>query len=146
MRRRDFIARALAALASATAGAGTGDVLLVVQASSPVTGLSALEVRRLFLGLPVLVAGMPLHPLRNRSDPRLDAIFLQHIVALSAEAYDRQLLTGLNRQGRVPPLDVRSAGKIRELLASDRFAVSFLWRSDVEADRQLRTVRVLWQE
>lgn len=146
MRRRDFIGFALAGLAAPRVRGGTHDVLLVAQQASPVTELSSLAVRKLFLGLPVLVEGMPLHPIRNRSDARLDAIFLQHVVALSAEAYDRQLLVGLNRQGRVPPLELRDTGRIRELLDRDPYAVSFLWRQETEAAAELRILRVLWQD
>lgn len=145
MRRRDFITLAFAGLVVPSARGGTDDVLLVVQRASPVTDLSSLAVRKLFLGLPVLVDGLPLRPIRNRSDARLDAIFLQHVVALSAEAYDRQLLVGMNRQGRVPPLEIRDSGRIRALVEGDPYAVSFLWRHEVEPDPELRMLRVLWQ-
>jgi hypothetical protein len=119
-------------------------VVLVVRADSPVRDLSSVEVRKLFLGVPVLVDGKLLHPLRNRSDLRLDDIFLQQIVAMSQEAYDRQILVGLNRQGWVRPADVGSVVRIIEDLYADPQAVSYMWLRDVEHNPRLKVLRTLW--
>jgi hypothetical protein len=81
-------------------------VVLVVPANSPVASLDSVSMRKLFLGLPVLLNGKLLHPLRNRADPRLDEIFLQQVVAMSESSYDRQILNAVNRQGVLRPLRV----------------------------------------
>ena len=119
-------------------------VVLVVRADSPVRDLSSVEVRKLFLGVPVLVDGKLLHPLRNRSDVRLDDIFLQQIVAMSQEAYDRQILVGLNRQGWVRPAEAGSVVRVVEDLYADPQAVSYMWRRDVEHNPRLKVLRTLW--
>ena len=121
-------------------------VVLVVRADSPVRDLSSVEVRKLFLGVPVLVDGKLLHPLRNRSDVRLDDIFLQQIVAMSQEAYDRQILVGLNRQGWVRPAEAVSVARVIEDLYADPQAVSYMWRRDVEHNPRLKVLRILWSE
>lgn len=122
-------------------------VVLVVRADSPVTDLDSVMVRKLFLGVPVLINGRPLHPIRNRADSRLDQIFLQEIVAMSQTAYDRQTLTGLNRQGWLRPVEVGSGDAAFEKVLSDANAVTFVWQRDlVGHNMQVRVIRVLWSD
>ena len=121
-------------------------VVLVVRADSPVSGLSSVTVRKLFLGVPVLIDGKPLHPIRNRSEERLDDIFLQQIVAMSSEAYDRQILVGVNRQGWIRPPEAASVARLTEALYADPQAVTFMWMRDVEHNPRLKVLRILWSE
>ena len=125
---------------------GSQAVVLVVGPDSSVVDLDPLTVRKLFLGLPVLINGHPLHPLRNRSDPRLDPIFLQQIVAMSQSAYDRQILVGVNRQGWLRPQEVTSGRRVLDALYTDPSAVTFVWLRDVEHDPRIRVIRVLWAD
>ncbi len=126
--------------------AGSESVVLVVGAQSPVVDLDSVTVRKLFLGVPVLVNGRPLHPIRNRADARLEQIFLQEIVAMSQSAYDRQILVGVNRQGWLRPEEVGSSSAVLEKLYSDPNAVSFVWQRDVARNAPIRVIRVLWVE
>ena len=125
---------------------GSQAVVLVVGSNSGVVDMDPVTVRKLFLGLPVLINGHPLHPLRNRSDQRLDPIFLQQIVAMSQSAYDRQILIGVNRQGWLRPVELTTRARVLEALYSDPNAVTFMWLRDVEHDPRIRVVRVLWTD
>jgi hypothetical protein len=137
----------LASLLSAPAGfAGSGSVVLVVRADSMVVDLDSVTVHKLFLGVPVLINGRPLHPIRNRSDERLDQIFLQEIAAMSQSAYDRQTLIGVNRQGWLRPDEEESTSQVIEKLRADPSAVSFVWLRDVAHDPRIRILRVLWTD
>jgi hypothetical protein len=126
--------------------AGGESVVLVVRADSNVTDLDSLAVRKLFLGLPVIVKGNTLHALRNRSDERLDEVFLQQIVGMTESAYDRQVLIGLNRQGWIRPPDVSSPERVLQSLYDDPTAVSFMWSRDVAKNPRVRIIRVLWSD
>jgi len=127
--------------------AGSQSVVLVVRTDSPVTDLDSVTVRKLFLGLPVLINGRPLHPIRNRADALLDQIFLQEIVAMSQTAYDRQTLTGLNRQGWLRPSEVDSGDAALGKVLADANAVTFVWQRDLAAhNEQVRVIRVLWSD
>ena len=128
----------------APARPATQEVVLVVRADSPVTDLDSVSVRKLFLGLPVLVNGTPLHPLRNRSDPLLDEIFLQQVVAMSQSSYDRQMLIGVNRQRSLRPSEYAQVADVIAALSADPYAVSFMWNKDVAHNPGLRVIRVLW--
>ena len=118
----------------------------MVRADSPVQDLDSLSVRKLFLGLPVLANGSQLHPLRNRSDPMLDEIFFQHIVAMSESNYDRQILIGVNRQLSLRPVELDRTDEVLAALRTDPNAVSFMWQRDVGHNPQLRVIRVLWSD
>jgi hypothetical protein len=137
----------LALLLGAPLGsAGSQSVVLVVRADSVVVDLDSVSVRKLFLGVPVLVNGSPLHPIRNRSDARLDQIFLQEIAAMSQSAYDRQTLIGLNRHGWLRPEELDSSGRILDKLFVDPNAVTFMWQRDVARNPKIRVIRVLWTD
>jgi len=122
------------------------EVVLVVSADSPLQELDSVSVRKLFLGLPVLIKGSPLHPLRNRSDPVLDEIFLQQIVAMSQPNYDRQILIGVNRQGWLRPTEYGRSSDLAAALQADPYAVSFMWERDVAHNPRIRIIRVLWSD
>jgi hypothetical protein len=137
----------LALLLGAPLGsAGSQSVVLVVRADSAIVDLDPVSVRKLFLGVPVLVNGSPLHPIRNRSDTRLDQIFLQVIAAMSQSAYDRQILIGLNRHGWLRPEELDSSGRILDKLSVDPNAVTFMWQHDVARNTKIRVIRVLWTD
>ena len=142
MRRLLLIALLLCLVAPARPA--SQEVVLVVRADSPVTDLDSVSVRKLFLGLPVLVNGTPLHPLRNRSDPLLDEIFLQQVVAMSQSSYDRQMLIGVNRQLSLRPTEYTHVAEVSAALSADPYAVSFMWNRDVGHNSRLRVIRVLW--
>jgi len=108
--------------------------------------MDSVTVRKLFLGLPVLVNGKLLHPLRNRSDPLLDEIFFQQLVAMSQPSYDRQILIGVNRQGWLRPAEYNSLASVLAALSADPSAVSYMWQRDVGHNSGIRVVRVLWSE
>jgi len=121
-------------------------LVLVVRTDSPVLDLDSVTVRKLFLGIPVLVNGNPLHPIRNRSADHLDEIFLQVIVGMSQSAYDRQILNGVNRQGWQRPVDATSVARVLTDLNEDPQAVAYVWQGDIAHNARVRVVRVLWSE
>jgi hypothetical protein len=121
-------------------------VVLVVRADSAVIEMDSVSMRKLFLGVPVLVNGKPLHPLRNRSDPLLDEIFFQQIVAMSQPSYDRQILIGVNRQGWLPPEEYSRAEDVVAALKADPNGVSYMWQRDVGHSAGIRVIRVVWSD
>lgn len=131
---------------SAAMHAADREVVLVVSAQSSVRQLDPIEIQKLFLGYPVLRDNHALHPVRNLSDDQLSKVFLQHIVAMSESAYDRRILTQVLQQGRPRPLEVKSAAQVVDSLVADRYAVSYMWLTDVPANPRMRVLRVLWAE
>ena len=146
MRPARLIAVLLLLVWGTQASADEREVVLVVSAQSPVAQLDSLEIRKLFLGLPVAVQGRSLRPVENFSDPQLRDVFLQHVVAMSQSAYDRRILSQVIREGRPRPVELDSLNALLRTLDADSLAVSFAWRKDVAGNGRLKILRVLWQE
>lgn len=144
--RRSFIALGLAALAAGRArAAGDEAVVLVTAVGDPQFELGSLQVRKLYLGFTVMHAGHALRPVRNRSDELLDKIFLQHVMTMSAEAYERRLLAMTLQQGRPRPMEVHSRDELVKALLGIPHSVSFAWSSEIQGVSGLQVVRVLWR-
>jgi hypothetical protein len=143
--RNTFVLLVLS-LAVAPVGAAERELVLIVSSASPVEHLDPIEIRKLFLGLPVLRGGVPLRPVCNVSDERIQEVFLQYVVAMSQSAYDHRILSLVNTQGRARPLELRSREAVLATLSADRQAVSYAWLSDVAGNPHVRILRVLWKE
>jgi len=144
--RRVFMGMALAATASAvTPGEREDSAVLFTTDDDPDLSLATLELRKLFLGFAVEHDGHLLRPVRNRSDPRLDAIFLQHVVAMSADVYERRLLALSLQQGRPRPVVVDSHEQLLRELDAWPHVVSFAWLSDIDDIRGIHVIRTLWR-
>jgi hypothetical protein len=65
---------------------------------------------------------------------------------MSQSAYDRRILAQVLQQGRPRPLELRTSAQVTAVLASDRYAVSYMWLRDVPAHPRMRVLRVLWTE
>ncbi len=137
---------ALLLLAGAARAEGDDRLVLIVSASSPVTHLEIIDVRKLFLGLRVAPAGVPLRPLDNRADARLHEAFLQNVLGMSDEAFERRLLSMTLREGVPRPVAYHATAELLAAVAADPDAVTVAWARDVEHDRRVRVLRVLWRD
>jgi hypothetical protein len=121
-------------------------VVLIVSAESKVEQLDSLEVRKLFLGMTVTHNGNRLRPLLNEADPRIKDVFLQNIVAMSDMTYDRRILLLALQGGRSMPGVYTNSTTLINSVASDPTAVSFAWGKDVQHDKRIKVLRVLWHD
>jgi hypothetical protein len=130
----------------ASAAPADDTVVLIVSADSAITHLDSLAVRKLFLGFSVAFDGHALRGLRNVSDKRLGSVFLQNIVSMSETAYERRLLTLALQQGQLRPLEFFKSSELLAVVAADRNAVSYALLSEVEGNKNIRVLRVIWHE
>lgn len=121
-------------------------VVLVVSAHSPIRELESAELRRLFMGFPVVDGSVSLVAARNRSDPRLDQIFFQNIVAVSELIYERQLLMRRMQQGTPAPIQFVNGDKLLDAVARDPLVVSYAWATAAAKRPDVRVLRVLWHD
>lgn len=139
-----FVALASAAL---TVPASADETLvLVVSADSKVDQLDSLEVRKLFLGMTVVHNGDRLRPLLNEAEPRLKDVFLQNVVSMTDMTYDRRILRLALQGGRSLPAVYADKVMLINTVAADPTAVSFAWASDVQHDKRIKILRVLWHD
>ena len=121
-------------------------VVLIVSAESKVEQLDSLEVRKLFLGMTVTHNGDRLRPLLNEADPRLKDVFLQNIVSMTDMTYDRRILLLALQGGRSLPTVYTNTTMLINSVAADPTAVSFAWAKDVQRDKRIKMLRVLWHD
>lgn len=119
-------------------------MVLVVGEGSPAGELDAIDVKRLFLGIPVVAGGANLHALMNTSDARLLDLFYQHVVGMTDATYEHRTLELTLEQGRRMPPRIDDAAALFARLHADPLAVSYAWRSQVATYPGLRIVRELW--
>jgi hypothetical protein len=143
--RRRFLCLGIAALwAGRVSAAENGGVVLVTAEPDPDFSLRSVEIRKLFLGFTIVHDGHALQPVRNRSSALLDKIFLQHVVAMSAEAYERRVLFMSLQQGRPRPREVYSRDALIRTLLEVPYSVSFAWQSEVRDVPGINVVRTIW--
>jgi hypothetical protein len=124
---------------------GAGDrVVLIVNAAGPAAALDAIDIKRLFLGIPVERGEITLHALRNDSDERLKQVFLQYVVSMSETAYQRRLLMLALEQGRSMPPAYADGAQLLAAVAANSGAVSYAWESAALRNPRLRILRTLW--
>ena len=121
-------------------------LVLIVSADSKVEQLDSLEVRKLFLGMTVTHNGDRLRPLLNEAEPRLKDVFLQNVVSMTDMTYDRRTLRLALQGGRSLPVVYTDKATLINAVAADPTAVSFAWAKDVQYDRRIRILRVLWHD
>jgi hypothetical protein len=115
-------------------------LVLVASTQSPIVRISVEEERNLYLGIPILVGGQPVQPVRNITDPVTEEMFLQKIMFMSSQAYERQILSRVFRSGGNPPLVVTNKSDLINALLADRMAVTYMLRETAVAIRGIRIV------
>ncbi len=121
-------------------------VVLIVNAASPVTMLDAIDIKRLFLGIPVERGEVTLHALLNNSDEQLKMVFLQYVVSMSEPTYQRRLLMLTLEQGRRMPAAFTDNAQLLAAIGANTGAVSYAWESAALRNPRVRIIRELWHE
>lgn len=112
-------------LAMSMAHADERRIVIVTSAESGIQAISTKEVRRAYLGASIVLDGVEIRPLRNQTDPLTGEVFLQKVLFMSAEAYERQLIARAFRGGSRP----KGYGNLADLLAAlqnDNATITFM--------------------
>jgi len=143
-RRRQFLLALVLTLFMQTSWADR-EVVLVTGKDSAVSSLGALDIRKAFLGIAVLVDGEPVRAIRRRDDVRLNEIFLQSVMAMSQKSYDRRILSLALKYGTPRPDQVDDAAELASLLERSYAGIGYMWRADAENEDRVRIIGVLWR-
>jgi hypothetical protein len=120
-------------------------LVAVASARSPLAGMKPAELRLAFLALPVGTGDTRPRPVINQSDSLLYEVFLQKVVFLSSQHYQRQMVSHVFQRGGTRPAVVDDERRVVELLHADPQRISFMWAQDARRYEGLMVVRVLWQ-
>lgn len=100
-------------------------IAIVASAESAIKAISAKDTRRAYLGATIVLDGVEIKPLRNQTDKLAGEVFLQKVLFMSSEAYERQLLARAFRGGSSP----KAYEKLADLLAAlhnDKSTITFM--------------------
>lgn len=120
-------------------------LVLVTSSRSTLPALTPSEVRKLFLGRPVVKDGVRLEPLRNSTDPILQEVFLQKVVFMSGRAYERQLLSNVFREGGERPGDFNNTDQLLAALQSKTGSLTYMWENSAKSTPGVKVITELWQ-
>ncbi|HEC13039.1 MAG TPA: hypothetical protein ENI80_07275 [Acidiferrobacteraceae bacterium] len=120
-------------------------LVLVASEDFPVTVLSRFDVRRLFLGVPVMAGQQRLLPLNNTTGPLVHQVFLQKVIYMSSQKYKRLLLARVFRQGGERPAFHSNPKELLKALQTRAGAVSYMWADTAKTTPGLKVVQILWQ-
>jgi len=121
-------------------------VVLVTSEKSLIEDINSLDIRKAYLGISVTIDGQTVHPIRRGDDESLDRVFLQSVMAMSRRSYERRLLSLVLKFGTPRPVEVDDREQLVKLLVGRPNSISYMWKSDADSDRRVRTIKVLWQE
>ena len=114
-------------------------LVLVASSSSPIEALAPSEVRRLYLGVPHEVAGRGISPLRF-TQAQTQEVFLQKVMFMSLQAYERQIVSQTFRSGHTRPFETADLSSLTESLLANPMAVSYLPESDARKAAGLKII------
>ena len=120
--------------------AGEPRLVLVASAKSSITDLPSTTVRHLYLGLPIVQDGHAIVPLRNSADPALQELFLQRVLFMSAQAYERQASARVFRNGGSRVREYAKLGSLVEALTTEPWSVTYM---DAETAASLPEVKIV---
>ncbi len=120
------------------------DLVLVATARSSISQLTPEEVRRLYLGIPVESGGQPVKPLINAIDNLTREIFMQEVLFMSMDAYQRQTLLRIHRTGAAPTPVYTDMPALLEALNADPDAVTYMLRATAVASSGVKIIGELW--
>lgn len=120
-------------------------MVLVSLSQHPVSPLDSIQLRSLYLGMRVSQGDRVMVPLRNLSDPSLDALFVQSVMAMTARSYERRLVFGKFREARSIPSPVRDREQLIQALKARPEAVTYMWADEARRIPGLQIIQVLWE-
>jgi len=108
------------------------------------TVLSQREIRRVFLGQAVEKSGNHITALINDSDPLLYQVFLQKVVFMSANAYERHLLSTVFRMGGTRPATYMNIPSLVSALRGQTGTISYMWEKSARVTPGVIIIGELW--
>jgi len=119
-------------------------LVLVTGEATPALELNNKEVRWLFMGLPVVKNDKNIKPLLNASNALVYEVFLQKVIYMSGQNYERRLLAKVFRRGGRRPVTYQNLNRLLQALQTNPNAVSFMWQEIAEKHTNIKIVSTLW--
>ena len=125
---------------AAPLSAAEPELVMVASEKSAIQVVSANEARKIFLGVPVLIAGREIVPVRNNTSALVHEIFLQKVVFMSAPAYERRMVAKHYRDGGDRLQAIEDHQQLVDALLADSSRISYMLREAIAATPRLKIV------
>lgn len=122
----------------------TGHAVLITATETSVAKFSSKELRLLFLGYPVTRNNQIYKPLLNDSDKILYQVFLQKVMFMSENNYERKLVTRVFRHGGVRPDKYGNREVLIESIKNKSNTVTFVKSDYAALLDNIHVIQQLW--
>ena len=114
------------AASCAVAGGTPIRLVVVTSADSRIGPLTRPMIRKIYLGSSAGIASQPIHPLINQSNRLLYEMFLQKVLFMSKETYERHMRHSKFAAGTLLPVSYRSEARLLKHLNAHPDSISYV--------------------
>jgi len=118
--------------------------VLVAAAGTPVEKISNKELKRLYLGYPMTSDKRHFEPLVNQSNKIIYQGFLQKVMFMSEQSYNRKLVTRVFRHGGERPPRFQQRDPLISALKKNTNAITFMTPELAAGIEGIQVVQPLW--
>jgi hypothetical protein len=133
-------------LCCGVAHAGDRDLVIVASAKSTLPRFTPTEVRRMYLGIPMVHDGRQVYPLHNVSDKEGDEVFMQKVLFMSSSAYEKRIVSLTFRNGVSQIVNYKTLDSLVKALNDDVFCLTVMTQEAVASVPGVKVLGALWQE
>jgi len=116
------------------------DIAVVTGKQSEINELTFREVRKIYLGYPLVKNGSLVVPLINKSDPALYEAFVRKRLLMSPQSYQRYLISRVFQLGGKPPKVFLASSELNGHIEKNQDSITYIWFKDAEKRSDLRIV------
>jgi hypothetical protein len=142
MKRRQFLQAfgSVILLRSAATHANEANLVLVAASGSTLPAIKANDVRKAFLGVPVVVNEKIIVPIVNSSNNDTKELFLQRVLFMSGAVYERHSIGRLFRNGGNKLAEFSDPIALASALTANPLGISFMLAADA---KRIASVKIL---
>lgn len=133
------------ALAAVQALSDERELVLVGSPALRGLALDPAEIRQLFLGHVVTRDNHEMTAAINKSDALLYEVFLQKVIFMSSQAYERQLVTKVFRYGGQSPPSFDRLDELAAAMQRQPGMVTFMWKDHAPQLPNATVVNEIWR-
>jgi hypothetical protein len=128
------------------AHAGDRDLVIVASAKSTLPPFTPAEVRRIYLGIPVVHDGRQVYPLHNMADQEATEIFMQKILFMSSSAYEKRVVSHTFRNGASQIVNYKNLGSLVNALNEEVNSLTVMTQVTAASVPGIKVLGGLWRE
>lgn len=118
--------------------------VLVTAEPTDISELKLIDIRRIYLGLPVDSLDNHIHPVINKSDIKIYKEFIRTVMRMTEKGYKRKLIKRVFRQGSDKIEELHSHEALVEYLINNPGNISFMSEEQAKKSRGLKVIQLLW--